>query len=346
MILDVSGTEATYRALAELEQEMRVRPNLQEQLAIARVRDAGIVVDLGSVALSAQLPPHMSVSPETAIASMQAELTNFGLQPEAAGAIHLNAPLELRKAHIEDIRRLVSAKSLSATGMRFPPGGLNFLPDLKNLESLTIDEARAGNLSDDDMRWVAQVPGLKTLVLHSPNLTDAGIGHLAGAPQLTTLSIAGNGFTDNLFAQFRSAHQLEAITVHANNLTPELVANLRGLKRLRRLELNLWYRARGGEPEAASSDPQSGVDVKWIHGRPPADVNRATSQSLAHLATLPALKLLSLCGNLMAADALTPVVKLTGLEWLKVDGRYVSHEEARKIQVAMPHCHVQRLDLE
>ena len=30
---------------------MRVRANLQEQLAISRVREAGIVVDLGTVAL-------------------------------------------------------------------------------------------------------------------------------------------------------------------------------------------------------------------------------------------------------------------------------------------------------
>ena len=288
----------------------------------------------------------MSVSPEVAVASIQADLTSFGLQPEAAGAIHINQPLELTKEQIEDLRRLVSAKSLSASGTRFPPGGLSFLPDLKNLESLTIDEARTGNLTDDDLRWIARMPSLKTLELHSPNLTDAGIGHLAGAPQLTALSIGGNGFTDNLFASFRGAHQLESLTVHANNLTPELVANLRGLKRLRRLELNLWYRARGGEPEATSTEPMTDGDAKWIYGRPPAAVNRATTQSLAHLAEIPNLKLLTLCGNLMVADALSPITKLTGLEWLKVDGRYVSHDEARKIQVAMPHCHVQRLDLE
>jgi hypothetical protein len=48
----------------------------------------------------------------------------------------------------------------------------------------------------------------------------------------------------------------------------------------------------------------------------------------------------------MVADGLMPVTKLAGLEWLKLDGRYVSHDEARKIQVAMPHCHVQRLDLD
>ncbi|HJQ80707.1 MAG TPA: hypothetical protein VJ828_12160 [Lacipirellulaceae bacterium] len=346
MILDVAGTAATYRALAQLEQEMRVRANLQEQLAIARVREAGIIVDLGTVALRAQLPPDVSVSPEVAIASMQAELTNFGLQPEAAGAIHINQPLALTKKQIDDLRRLVSAKSLFASGTRFPSGGLSFLPELKNLETLTIDEARTGNLSDDDMRWIAQTPSLKTLELSSSNLTDAGIAHIAAAPHLRALSIGGSGFADNLFAPFRSAHQLEALTVHANNLTPELVANLRGLKRLRRLELNLWYRGGGGEPEAAWPDPMATAVMQWVYGRPPADVNRATRKSLAYLTELPNLKLLTLCGNLMVADTLSPITKLTGLEWLKVDGRYVSHDEARRIQVAMPHCHVQRLDLE
>jgi hypothetical protein len=162
---------------------------------------------------------------------------------------------------------------------------------------------------------------------------------------LASLSIGGNSFTDNVFAPFREAHKLEALTVHANNLTPELVANLRGLKRLRRLELNLWYRASGGEPEAARPDPLASSETKWVYRRPPDDVNRATSQSLAHLTGLVNLKQLTICGNLMVAEALAPITKLTGLEWLKVDGRYVNHDEARKIQVAMPHCHVQRLDL-
>jgi Leucine-rich repeat (LRR) protein len=344
LILDVADTAASYVSLAELEGVM-FRANLQEQLAISRVRAAGVVVDLGSAEVGNRYPPDWSRSPQSVLASIQADLTEFGLQPDAAGAIHLPAK-QLTSADDEDLRRLVSAKSLTASGTLFPVKGLEFISKLKRLESVSIDEGETGNLRDNDLRWLAGLPQLKKLELHSPNLTDAGISPFARAPQLTSLTLGGNGFTNDLFATFHEAHQLESITVHGNNLTPELVANLRGLRGLRQLELNLWYRGKGGEPEATLPETTESKEMRWIRGRPPEEVVDATSESLEHLAAIPNLQHLTLRGNLMVAEALTPITKMPGLEWLKVDGRYVSHDEARKIQVAMPHCHVQRLDLE
>jgi hypothetical protein len=65
-----------------------------------------------------------------------------------------------------------------------------------------------------------------------------------------------------------------------------------------------------------------------------------------HLAGIPSLKQLSLMGNLMVIEVLGPLTKLKSLEWLKVDGRFVSHDEARQLQLDMPHCHVQRIEIE
>ncbi|HEX2476670.1 MAG TPA: hypothetical protein VHK01_18095 [Lacipirellulaceae bacterium] len=344
LILDVADTAATYRSLGELERGA-IRANLQEQLAISRVRAAGIVVDLGAAEIRPADMLTFSRSPQSVIASIQADLTEFGLQPEAAGAIHLPAK-HLTLADDEDLRRLVSANSLSASGTVFPVKGLEFISKLKKLESVSIEEGQTGNLRDNDLRWLAELPQLKKLELHSPNLTDAGIARFARTPQLTSLTLGGNGFTNDLFAAFREAHNLESITVNGNKLTPELVASLRGLRGLRQIELNLWYRGEGGEPEATLSESTESKEMRWILGRPPKEVVDATSESLQHLAAIPNLQHLTLRGNLMVADALMPITRLTGLEWLKVDGRYVSHDEARKIQVAMPHCHVQRLDLE
>jgi Leucine-rich repeat (LRR) protein len=344
LILDVADTAATYESLAELEKVI-ARANLQEQLAISRVRAAGVVVDLGSAEIRAADTVSFSRSPQSVLASIQADLTEIGLQPDAAGAIHLPAK-KLTSADDEDLRHLRSAKSLTASGTIFPIKGLEFISKLTRLESVSIDEGETGNLRDNDLRWLAEMPQLKALELHSPNLTDAGIAQFARASQLTSLTLGGNGFTNNLFAAFHQAHKLESITVHGNNLTPELVANLRGLRGLRQLELNLWYRAEGGEPEATLPESMETKEMRWILGRPPREVIDAASASLEHLAAIPNLRHLTLRGNLMVADGLMPVTKLAGLEWLKLDGRYVSHDEARKIQVAMPHCHVQRLDLD
>jgi hypothetical protein len=344
LILDVGGTAATYKSLAQLEQVM-VRANLQEQLAISRVRAAGIVVDLGAAALNRKLVPGYSRSPEGVLASIQADLTAFGLQPDAAASIVITRPVAIRKSHIEDLRRLVSAKTFAASSIAFPRGGLSFLPDLNNLESVTIVDEEFGNLTDDDVGWLAQVRCLKTVILDSQSLTDAGIAHLAGAPQLTSLSLDGNGFTDDVFAPFSQAHQIESLSMRSENLTPELVANLRGLNGLRRLELSLWYRGRS-HGDAVWPEPRTDQSMQWVFGRPPGEVVDAARESLHHLAAIPNLKRLSLLGNLMVAEVLAPIPRLSSLEWLKVDGRYVSHEEARQLQVAMPHCHVQRLDLE
>jgi hypothetical protein len=343
IILDVANTAATYQSLAELEQWM-ARANLQEQLAISRARAAGIVVDLGAATLNRKLPPELSVSPQTVMASIQADLTEFGLQSEAAGSIHITQPMKLNETHIEDLRRLASAKSFEASGVAFPKSSLRFLLDLKHLQSVTIVDGRAGNLTDDDLRWLAQMSNLKTLHVHSSNLTDAGIAHLAGAPQLTELSLSGEGFTDGVFAPFRAAHRLESLSISATNLTPALVANLRGLTGLRRIDLNLWYRGDGKKAEAVWPDPNTAFAVQWMFGRPPGEVIDATRGSLEHLAAIPHLRQLTARGNLMVADALTPLTKLSALEWLKVDGRFVSHEDLRHLQVAMPHCHVQRVE--
>ncbi len=346
LILDVTDTAASYVSLAELERVM-YPANLQEQLAISRVRAAGVVVDLGSAELRDRYryPTTNIRSPQSVLSSIQADLTNFGLQPDAAGAIQLPAK-KLSSTDDEDLRRLISATSLIASGTILPVKGLEFISKLKRLESVSIDEGETGNLRDNDLRWLAELPALTKFEIRSPNITGLGLSHLTQCNALVSLALEGKRLTDNDLAPLAHMNQLEHLSLHGDNLTPELLANLRGLKRLRHLELDLWYRGKGGEPEATLPEMMEDKGTRWISGRPPSEVVDATCDSLQHLAAIPKLRLLSVRGNLMVAEALAPVTKLPALEWLKVDGRYVSHDEARKIQVAMPHCHVQRLDLE
>ncbi|HEY3393598.1 MAG TPA: hypothetical protein VGK58_12880 [Lacipirellulaceae bacterium] len=346
LILDVSDTAASYASLAELERTT-YWANLQEQLAISRVRAAGVVVDLGSAEVRNRYRDlsTTSRSPQSVIASIQADLTNFGLQPDAAGAIHLPAK-QLTSSDDEDLRRLISATSLAASGTIFPAKGLEFVSKLTKLQSVIIDEDEMGNLRDNDLRWLVELPRLTKLEMRSPNITGMGLSYLTQCNALVSLTLEGKRLTDNDLAPLARMSQLEHLSLHGDNLTPELLANLRGLERLRHLELDLWYRGKGGEPEATLPEATEDKGMRWFYGQPPNDVVDATCDSLQYLAAIPKLRLLTVRGNLMVAEALAPITKLPALEWLKVDGRYVSHDEARKIQVAMPHCHVQRLDLE
>ena len=328
-LLGVVGTAASYDGLAKLE---RANPdtNFQEQLAISRVRARGIVVDSGSYLSH----PGTRDSLQSTIAGVKSELDlqifMGSMEPDRAGSIHFTQPVKLAKQEIGDLRRLVSLRAWNSTGVTFPNGGLKFLTALSNLVSVTIDDAATGNLTDDDLRWLAKLPRLESLELHGRNLTDAGIRHLAASPQLTSLSLAGNGFTDAGFAHLSDMHQLQTLSVHGNRLTPSLLYHLRGLTGLRRLELNLWHRGSGADP----------------YGRPPEEVIAAARESMTYHADIPHLEQLSIRGNLMVAEVLLPLTQLASLVWLQVDGRFVSHEEARALQEAMPHCHVQRVDFD
>jgi hypothetical protein len=327
LILDVAGTAVSYRALADLE---RVIPgaNFQEQSAIARARAAGIIIDVDAPLQGLTWPFARRSSPKEVIASIELDLTRLGLHPDVAGAIHITEPMVLTKAHIEHLRRLTSAESFSASGVQFPPGGLEFLGDLKKVQSVTIDEGHTGNLTDTDLRVLAGMASLRQVVLFSPNITDGGIAHLAKATELTSLSIGGPRFTDDVFDSFSNAHQIESIAVHSRTLTPELLAPLSGLAGLQKLELKLW---RSGSRRA-------------VYGRPPDDVIKGARQSMQHLKKIPNLKELSLMGNLMVTNVLGPLTDLKSLQWVKVDGRYLSHDEARQLQLMLPHCHVQRIE--
>jgi hypothetical protein len=189
-VLDVAEKAATYECLARLEQEIR-GTNFQEQLAIARARTAGIKVLTG---MPASLIGRSTSS--QSILDMVWQRDSFAVtKPEGADSIQLTRETTLTPAHVEDLRRLVSARSFEANGVTFPQGGLQFLAELTNLESVSIDNAQAGNLTDDDLQWLAELPSLIVLDLYSENLTDRGIAHLADASRLASLSLSGNRFT-------------------------------------------------------------------------------------------------------------------------------------------------------
>jgi hypothetical protein len=342
LILDVAGTGVSYQSLAALEKE---GANLQEQLAIAHARAAGVIVDLGTAPRRSRPFRYYQLTSQSAIiASIEDDLTEIGLQPDSAGAIILPAR-KLTSEDDEDLRRLVSAKSLATSSTLFPVKGLEFISKLKNLQSISINEGEIGNLRDNDLRWLAELPQLNALELRSRNFTGAGLSKLTQCAALTSLTLEGKRLTDIDLQPLAHINKLEHLSLHGDNLTPALLEHLKRLTKLRRLELHLWHRGDGNKPEPVSGDGQT-AEKKWNTARPPSDIIERARRSMHHLAGMPNLEQLSVMGNLMVIEVLGPVTKVGSLEWLKVDGRFVSHDEARRLQLAMPHCHVQRIELE
>jgi hypothetical protein len=328
-VLDVAGTDVTYSGLAQLKNV--ISSNFQEQLAISRLRKAGIVIDLGNPS-----PPRRDQrrATQAVVADVRLQLdslsNNLPIRRDAAGSIHLTPPLKLTDREIEDLSHLVSATNLDSSGIVFPAGGLEFIAKLENLESVALDDATTGNLTDDDVAWITSLRRLKRLELHSSHITGDCIEFLIGAFRLESLTLDGDRLNDDDLAPLGLMHTVQDLSIHGSNLTPALTSHLRGHKSLNRLELDLWYEG-GGD--------------RSLH-QIPKEIIAAARDNMSNLAEIPNLRRLSIRGNLMVAEVLSPVTRLTLLEWLQVDARFVTHEEARALQEAMPHCHVQRSDFE
>jgi hypothetical protein len=322
-VLDVVGTAVTYDSLAELEETIG-RANFQEQLAISRARSSGIVVDLGTP----MLPMTNRASPQATLNAILQQIENWGedVKPDAAASVELSHTVELTPAQVEDLRRLASAHSFDAIGVIFPKEGLSFLSDLSNLQSVSIDDAGIGNLSDDDLEWLAKLPNLKALELYSERITDRGIAHLAKAPQLVALALSGNRLTAAGVKHLANAPRLQSLSLRGDGLTIDVLGYLRGLAWLEVLQLDL-----------SCHDP---VGTKFA--APSADAIAAARDAMEHVGEIPNLRQLSVGGSLMVAEVLEPLTELSSLVRLKIDERFVSHAGARHLQEEMPHCHVQR----
>jgi hypothetical protein len=317
-VLDVAGTAVTYDGLAELEKSIS-GVNLQEQLAVSRARASGILIDLGT-------PMPVARDDPSVYTTFDEMSWKKGIRPEAAGEVHIVEAKRLTPSQMEDLRRLTSARSFDSVGAIFPAGGLSFLTELTQLRSVSIDDAQRGNLTDDDLVWIAKLPNLTTLELYSERLTEAGIAHLAKAQSLSSLSLSGNRLTAAAIERLAGAPGLKSLKLRGDSLTVEMLQHLPRLAWLETLNLELSCDVDDGRTGAAAC----------------ADVIAAARDAMRHLGAIPNLQHLSARGNLMVAEVLEPLKNMPSLVRLQIDGRFVSHASARLLQEAMPHCHVQR----
>jgi hypothetical protein len=86
--------------------------------------------------------------------------------------------------------------------------GMGHLERLRNLTFLRLD----GRLEDDALLQVAQLPSLRTLVLHA-SITDAELEHIATMRQLESLELSGLDITGEGFRDFANLANLKRISL-------------------------------------------------------------------------------------------------------------------------------------
>ena len=183
---------------------------------------------------------------------------------------------------------------------------LAVLPRVQGLEYLDL---HAGLLSDGDMRQLAAIPLLNTLVLREgKQLSDGAFAGLAKAAKLRHLHIElSRSFTGRGLAQLAGSETLEVLRVTAQKaFLPDSIRPLATMKRLCRLELT----GIGVNDDVLDAVAElKGLEELALSGR-------FTPDKLRVLKALPRLRVLSVRGA--KDEGVAALAQLKDLEWIEL----------------------------
>lgn len=304
VVLDVTGTAVTYAGLAALDRILpgaswpsqpprtsgHQRGSIRRQHTFTAPRRSSFAEQHAVRSL-----PRSASSPAFHSQSLFSLIAGDTLHCDVPLQIHLSLNLcECDEAVVEHLPYLQGLRNLTITGHNCEwPAGYSFLAALPALESLEIYRTDFG---DSDLRFIAQLPHLKYLVLHGPGLTTAGV---AGAKLPRTL---------------------ESVHLGPSQVDPGVLDSLRQLTELRELELNCWVLDRRGKVPPQLS---------------PQQIDQLCRET-AVLAELPKLEYLVFSGNVVVDEVVAPLVELKHLKQLNIMSKYVSADALDRLRSAVP----------
>jgi Leucine-rich repeat (LRR) protein len=143
--------------------------------------------------------------------------------------------------------------------------------------------------------------------LSGTKVTDAGLEHLKGLSQLQWLQFNGTQVTDAGLEHLKGLSQLKWLELNGTQLTDGGLEQLKGLSQLQALVL---------------------------------DNTQVTDAGLEHLKGLSQLQQLQLTDTTVTDAGLEHLKGLSQLQWLYLVGTRVTDEGVRKLQQALPKCHI------
>lgn len=100
-----------------------------------------------------------------------------------------------------------------------------------------VDLSRCHGITDDSLRNLGALDGLRRLWLADTPITGASFGHLANLTSLRELSLSGTRVTDASLRNLAALRGLEFLALDDTEITDEGLRNLRSLQTLRGLAL-------------------------------------------------------------------------------------------------------------
>jgi hypothetical protein len=92
--------------------------------------------------------------------------------------------------------------------------------------------------TDDDLRYLADLPSVHSVWLSRTKVTDQGLAHLAACPKLTFLTLDETAITDAGAAHLGHLTALESLSLSGTKITDTGLVHLAKLKKLK----ELWLR--------------------------------------------------------------------------------------------------------
>jgi hypothetical protein len=200
---------------------------------------------------------------------------------------------------------------------------------LDGIISLDLDGSKL--VTDQGMRHLARMTGLRHLNLSGCPVTDAGLAVLRQLPALETVSLAWTGVTDAGAAHLASCEQLRSVDLSGTRSGDGAIRALAGKSALAEFRsgngvtdagleaigaLPIFRTWHGGEDWMALLSPDARPNYLTLRGP-------FTDRGMAHLAGLEGLFALNLDSSQLAITGagLVPLARLPHLSWLAFDAK-------------------------
>lgn len=258
----------------------------------------------------------------------------FGVGDDALGVLAFLPELEqislrLTKVTDEGMARLAVIKSLkcvSIPGTKVTDAGLAHLARLPRLEYLRLGVYDEGiEVTDEGMRIVGQMKGLRYLDLSATKVSDEGLKHLSSLTRLESLCIEETDITNDglgLLAPLTSLKTLRAYQLGDGEIRDHGAAHLAKLPRLETIQSNMQLTNKG--VIAIAKAPQ----LKALSLSDP----QITDECCAALATMPNLTELWFQDCQITDAGLEQISRSQSLEYLLINDAPITSEGLRHLK--------------
>jgi hypothetical protein len=220
---------------------------------------------------------------------------------------------ELTDRSLLTLSRISGLEALEIRDAPITDAGLAHLGKMRRLKSLVLGKAEAfspvGNrftITGDGAAYLAGLPTLIELEIHSAALTGEGLEHLASLRHLKRLRLKGGSFTDDDLRFLAPLTNLESLEIVGTNIHGTGFRHLAGLSKV--------------------------TDV-CLEGR------NVTDEAVPHLARLPSLRSVMIYGTRVTAAGLQGFRSAQRLRQMGLIPA-VTGDDTKRLKQALPNCNV------